>query len=154
MKPPWFDGNLAKIFIGIAYYRCMYKLFDTICGKIGCGFIAGEGGEAGSCNNFPSVLSHHGINQLTKDESITPYFKNTATVKYFTYAGNSCVGYDDAETYALKDTFADDHCLGGIMIWSIEFDEKYGLELVDANEYKPPQSVTVVPIAHTRVSRS
>lgn len=139
--------------MGIAYYGRTYKLSDASCGKIGCGFIEGEGGAAGACTKFPGVLSNREIKQLIKDEDITPYFNETAMVKYFTYAGDSWVGYDDAETYALKEAFADDHCLGGIMIWSIDFDDKTGLGLGDANEYKSPQSATVIPMAHTTVPR-
>lgn len=32
-------------------------------------------------------------------------------VKYFKYKGDSWVGYDDAETYAMKEAFANDKCL-------------------------------------------
>jgi chitinase len=75
----------------------------------------------------------------------------TAMVKYFTYKGNSWVGYDDADTYALKEAYANDRCLGGIMIWSIDFDDETGIGLVDGNDYKSPESATVIPMAHTTV---
>ncbi|KAF2032665.1 hypothetical protein EK21DRAFT_86973 [Setomelanomma holmii] len=100
--------------MSIAYYRGTYKLSKTSCIKTGCSFVAGEGGPTGFCTNFPGVLSNREIKQLIKDEGITPYFNQAAMVKYFIYASNSWVGSDDAETYALKEAFADDHCLGGI----------------------------------------
>jgi chitinase len=152
LKPLWFDGvDPAKIVMGIAYYGRTYKLADASCGKMGCSFISGEGGAPGSCTNFAGVLSNREIKKLINDEGITPYFNETAMVKYFTYGGDSWVGYDDVETYALKEAFADDHCLGGIMIWSIDFDDGTGVGLGDANDYKSPESATIIPMAHTTV---
>jgi chitinase len=114
LKPLWFDGvDPSKIIMGIAYYGRTYKLADPSCGKMGCSFIAGEGGKAGSCTNSSGVLSNREIKKLIKDEGITPYFNETAMVKYFTYGGGSWVGYDDAQTYTLKEAFADDTALVG-----------------------------------------
>ena len=48
----------------------------------------------------------------------SPYLNETAMVKYFTYGGKYWVGYDDADTFALKTRYADSHCLGGTMVSS------------------------------------
>lgn len=112
LKPLWFDGvNPSKINFGIAYYGRTYKLSDPSCDKMGCRFVGGQGGAAGSCTAFPGVLSNREIRRIIKDEGITPYFNTTAMVKYFKYAGDSWVGYDDAETYALKEEYANNRCL-------------------------------------------
>jgi chitinase len=42
-------------------------------------------------------------------------------VKYFTYNGVQWVGYDDSDTIALKKSMANSYCLGGTMIWSVDF---------------------------------
>ncbi|OSS48704.1 hypothetical protein B5807_07143 [Epicoccum nigrum] len=120
---------------------------------MGCRFIGGSAGAAGSCTAFPGVLSNLEIRRIIKDEGITPYFNTTAMVKYFKYAGDSWVGYDDAETYAMKEAFANNRCLGGIMIWSIDFDDSTGggIGLDNPNGYKSPQSATVIPMPHTTV---
>ena len=110
MKPLWFGGvDPAKIVMGITYYGRTYKLANTSCGKTGWSFIAGEGGAPGACTKFPGILSNREIKQLIEDQGITPYFNETAMVKYFTYGGDSWVGYDDAQTYGLKEPFADEH---------------------------------------------
>jgi chitinase len=88
--------------MGIAYYGRSYKLTDPSCGHMGCSFVAGEGGAPGACTNSPGVMSNREIRQLIKDENITPILNETAMVKYFTYAGDSWIGYDDDETYAMK----------------------------------------------------
>lgn len=152
LKPLWFDGvNPAKIVMGIAYYGRTYTLSNPSCGSMGCSFVPGLGGAAGSCTNSAGVLSNREIKRIIKDEGITPYFNTTAMVKYFTYQGSSWVGYDDAETYALKEAFANDRCLGGIMIWSIDFDDETGFGVGDGNGYVSPESATIIPMGHTTV---
>jgi chitinase len=152
LKPLWFDGvDPSKINLGLAYYGRTYKLTDPACGRMGCSFISGEGGAVGSCTNTAGVLSNREIRRMIDEEKIQPYFNETAMVKYFTYAGNSWVGYDDAETYALKEAFANDRCLGGIMIWSVDFDDETGIGLNPTNEFKSPESATIIPMAHTTV---
>lgn len=61
-------------------------------------------------------MSNREIRKVIQEQNIKPYLNNTAMVKYFTYVGDSRIGYDDEETYTLKRAFADDRCLGGIMI--------------------------------------
>jgi hypothetical protein len=56
----------------------------------------------------------------------TPYFNQTAMVKYFTYDNHYWVGYDDADTFKAKIDYASSHCIGGTMIWSIDFDPEVG----------------------------
>ncbi|KAH7068559.1 hypothetical protein FB567DRAFT_251588 [Paraphoma chrysanthemicola] len=113
--------------MGLAYYGRTYKLADASCGRMGCGFKGP--GAAGECTAFEGVLSNREIQAMIKKDGLTPYFNETAMVKYVTYAGNSWVGYDDAETLALKEGFANSLCLGGLMIWSIDFDAGTGAQL-------------------------
>jgi len=47
-------------------------------------------------------MSNREIRELIKDENITPILNETAMVKYFTYGEDSWIGYDDDETYAMK----------------------------------------------------
>jgi hypothetical protein len=42
-------------------------------------------------------------------------------VKYFTYNTNQWVGYDDPDTFALKESMANSYCIGGTMVWSVDF---------------------------------
>lgn len=125
LQPLWFDRvDPAEINMGLAYYGRTYKLSDPSCGVIGCGF-AGPG-DAGPCTNSPGVLSNREIRRMILEQGYTPILNRTSMVKYFTYGTNSWVGYDDEETYALKLQLANDRCLGGTMIWSIDFDAETG----------------------------
>jgi chitinase len=48
-------------------------------------------------------------------------------VKYFTYAKDSWIAYDDEETYAMKEAFANNRCLSDLMICTCAVQEE-GLE--------------------------
>jgi len=149
--PLWFDGvDPSKINLGLAYYGRTYKLSNPSCGSMGCSFQPGEGGSPGSCTNFPGVLSNREIRRLITDGGYTPFLNKTAMVKYFTYDENSWVGYDDEETYAMKEAFANERCLGGIMIWSVDFDASVGGGGA-ANGHISPELATVIPMPHTTV---
>ncbi|KAF2024263.1 hypothetical protein EK21DRAFT_104790 [Setomelanomma holmii] len=114
---------------------------------MGCRFIGGEAAAPGSCTNFAGVLSNREIRRTIKDDGIQPYLNETAMVEYFKYKGDSWVGYDDAETYAMKEAYVNDRCL------SIEFDDETGggIGLDTPNNYKSPESASIIPIAHTTV---
>jgi hypothetical protein len=112
--------------MGFVYYGRSYKLADPNCKTMDCSFIAKEGGAAESCTNSAGIMSNREIRKVIQEQNITPYLNSTAMVKYFTYSGNSWIGYNDEETFALKRAFANDRCLGGIMIWSIDFDAEVG----------------------------
>ncbi|KAF2429131.1 glycoside hydrolase, partial [Tothia fuscella] len=127
LKPLWFDGvDPAKINLGMAYYGRTYKLSDPSCDKMGCTFVPQKGGAPGECTNYSGILSNREIRKIQSDKGITPYLNSTAMVKYFTYEGDSWVGYDDADTFKMKASLADDLCLGGLMIWSVDFDDEVG----------------------------
>lgn len=51
----------------------------------------------------------------------------------------------------MKEAFANSYCLGGIMVWSIDFDDETGMGSRDANNYISPESATIIPMAHTTV---
>jgi chitinase len=153
LKPLWFDGvDPSKINLGIAYYGRIYKLSSASCSKMGYPFVPGQGGAPGSCTQFSGILSNKEIRSILASGEITPYLNETAMVKYFTYSGDSWVGYDDKETYAMKEAFANDRCIGGIIIWSVDFDAETGGG-DPGNTHRSPESATVIPISHTTVPR-
>jgi chitinase len=149
LTPLWFDGvDPAKVNMGLAFYGRSYKLENPACGSIGCKFRGN--GTAGECTNTEGVLSNREIQRMIKEKGYKPYFNKTAMVKYFTYDRDSWIGYDDTETFEMKQAFANSRCLGGLMYWSVDFDANYGGKGL-YNGYKSPESATVIPMAHTTV---
>ncbi|KAI4281988.1 MAG: hypothetical protein L6R38_003280 [Xanthoria sp. 2 TBL-2021] len=60
------------------------------------------------------------IEQKIKDLSLTPTLLSAGLMKQITWA-DQWIGYDDAETIALKKAWADGQCFGGTMTWSVDF---------------------------------
>ncbi|KAL2020799.1 hypothetical protein VTK56DRAFT_7892 [Thermocarpiscus australiensis] len=60
------------------------------------------------------------IQQLTKKCGIKPQHLPDSMIKQTTW-DNQWIGYDDGETFAAKQAFADGMCIGDTMIWNIDF---------------------------------
>ena len=54
------------------------------------------------------------------------YYDPVSTVKYNVFGANQWVSYDDEQSFTDKKAFLTSRCLGGLMIWSIDFDEGAG----------------------------
>ncbi|KAL8958450.1 MAG: hypothetical protein Q9193_004497 [Seirophora villosa] len=122
--PLWFDKlDPAKVNLGLAYYGRGFTLTDKSCNYMGCSFTGPS--KSGSCTNSPGVMSNREIMQLIKKKNLTPTLIREAQVKQITWE-DQWMGYDDDETIAAKIRTANSLCLGGTMIWSIDFDSGSG----------------------------
>ena len=43
------------------------------------------------------------------------------------------MSYDNAETMQAKMTYADEHCLGGTMVWAMDLDDSSGTSLANSD---------------------
>ena len=59
------------------------------------------------------MLSLPEIQQKIKDENLTPKLLEAAMMKQITWA-DQWMGYDDADTIAMKKAWADGQCFGGV----------------------------------------
>lgn len=122
--PLWFDGlDPAKINFGTAYYGRGYTLTDPTCAYIGCSF-KGPSNPA-PCTNFPGVMSLIEIQTLIQQKGIVPEMIQASMMKQISW-DDQWIGYDDADTIALKKQWASDTCFGGTMIWSVDFNSGIG----------------------------
>ena len=125
LLPLWFDGlDPKKVNFGLAYYGRGYTVTDPACSDIGCGFSGPS--KPGPCTAFPGVLSLREIESIINKTNVQPRLIPNAMVKQLSYDTDQWIGYDDEETFALKIQYADNACLGGTMIWSIDFDSGAG----------------------------
>ncbi|OCK73889.1 glycoside hydrolase family 18 protein, partial [Lepidopterella palustris CBS 459.81] len=154
LRPLWFDGvDPSKINLGLAYYGRTYTLSDPSCGTFNCSYE--DYGRAKFCTNFAGVLSLQEIKSMVSANDITPTLSNEAMVKYATYDTDQWVGYDDEETLALKRAYANSKCLGGTMIWSIDFYGNGSGNVPQSGagvEHMSPTSATVIPLPVTSVA--
>lgn len=117
--PLWFDGlNPQKINLGLAYYGRGYTLLNSSCNTTGCYFI--NGSKPAPCTNLLGVMSLSEIEAAIEERNLKPELLTEIAMKQIAWS-DQWIGYDDAETLAMKRAFADKRCFGGTMIWSIDF---------------------------------
>ncbi|PNH59394.1 hypothetical protein VD0002_g8164 [Verticillium dahliae] len=144
--PLWFDGlDPKKINFGLAMYGRGYTLADPKCNQLLCPFSGPS--KPAPCTAFGGVMSLVEIKQLIKERGITPQYLADSMMKQITW-DDQWIGYDDEETFAAKQAFADGMCFGGTMVWSIDF-QVPGSGGHDQNEntvYLDPKVYEGVPV--------
>lgn len=74
------------------------------------------------------------IQAVIKEKGLVPESLKDSMVKQISW-DDQWIGYDDAHTIAGKVAFANQRCLGGTMIWSVDFDSGSGSgDIPDAGE--------------------
>jgi GH18 family chitinase len=107
-----------KVNLGVSNYGRGYTVANTTCAWYGCKFTRGS--TAGACTKTEGVLSACEIRRIIAEKKLTPKFiDGGAGVKEISW-DDQWVGYDDQDTFDLKLSFANDHCLGGTALWAID----------------------------------
>lgn len=123
--PIWFSGlSPTKINLGIAYYARGYTVADTKCSGIGCAYVREN--RPGICTATAGIMSLTEIRDIIRVKGLTPRLIPDAMIKEITFE-DQWIGYDDYDTIAMKASWADQHCLGGLAVWSIDFDSGPGV---------------------------
>ncbi|KAJ7209087.1 putative class V chitinase [Mycena rebaudengoi] len=113
----------SKVVLGLGFYGRSFTLTNPSCTTAGCPFSGGA--PAGECTANVGTLSFPEIKRIIAAGGKVTLDKNAA-VKIVTYGGNNWVSYDDSDTFKLKIDYANNHCLGGTMIWAASLDDKTG----------------------------
>ncbi|KAL5363196.1 putative class V chitinase [Aspergillus floccosus] len=111
------------VVLGLGFYGRSFTLADPSCNTPGCVFTSG--GNAGSCTGSVGTLSYAEIKQVIAGGADVALDKTDA-VKMVTWGANQWVSYDDEETLKLKLDYANEHCLGGAMVWAVSTDDAEG----------------------------
>ncbi|KAH6669729.1 glycoside hydrolase superfamily [Plectosphaerella plurivora] len=124
----WHEGvQPSQVVFGLAFYGRSFTLADPACTIPGCP-IAGTG-KPGSCIETPGILSIREIADLVDGQRLTPSFDKVAGMKWISW-GNQWVSYDDEDTISIKTEFASKRCLGGTMVWALDYDIDCGFDPV------------------------
>ncbi|KAI1097516.1 glycosyl hydrolases family 18-domain-containing protein [Jackrogersella minutella] len=116
--PLWYDQvDPSKINMGLAYYGRGYTVENVDCMTVGCNWIGSS--RPGTCTTFGGVMSLEEIEALIPQIGAEPILDSTAMMKYLVWS-DQWIGYDDLDTIAMKKEWANSHCFGGTMIWSID----------------------------------
>ncbi|CZR65426.1 related to chitinase [Phialocephala subalpina] len=118
LLPLWFDNvPPSKLNLGIAYYGRGYTLQNPGCADVGCPYAGAS--SPGTCTGSAGVLSLREIQVVIQQQGLTPRLLPDEMIKQISW-GNQWIGYDDTDTIALKSNWADQHCFGGLVFWSLD----------------------------------
>lgn len=112
--------NPERVNLGLGFYGRSFTMKDPSCMKAGCEFS--EGGNGGDCTGTPGVLSAHEINQII-DDGAKVTLDRKAAVEIVTWNKDQWVSWDSTKTLGMKVDYANQRCLGGVMVWAIDLDD-------------------------------
>ncbi|KAL5319960.1 hypothetical protein ACEPPN_013019 [Leptodophora sp. 'Broadleaf-Isolate-01'] len=117
----WRAGvDSSKVVLGQGWYGRSFTLKDPSCnipnGK--CQFTGGA--DAGPCSKASGILDYQEISNVILTNGVTPVWDKTAGVKWITWNDNQWISYDDGDTFKQKVDFANQRCLGGMMVWAMD----------------------------------
>ncbi|RYP37882.1 hypothetical protein DL767_002754 [Monosporascus sp. MG133] len=117
------DIDPKKVVMGMGFYGRSFTLSDPGCNKPGCGFSAG--GNPGKCSASAGSLMFSEIRDII-DAGADVVHDEKAGVKMVTWDSNQWVSYDDDDTLKAKMDYANELCLGGVMVWAASTDDHKG----------------------------
>lgn len=109
-----------KVVMGQGWYGRSFTLKDPTCSKSNgiCEFS--RGAKAGACSDASGILDLQEINDILKKSNPKPEYDEKAGVKWITWDSDQWVSYDDDQTFKQKKDFANNRCLGGLMVWAMD----------------------------------
>jgi chitinase len=132
--------------MGLGFYGRSFTMTNPNCMEAGCEFS--EGGNGGNCTGTPGVLSAAEITKIIDDGAKVTLDKEAA-VEIVTWDNDQWVSWDNKETLGMKLNYANERCLGGVMVWAIDLDDGTLIKsLVGAGQKKRevlPEPPLVVP---------
>ncbi|TVY58669.1 Chitotriosidase-1 [Lachnellula cervina] len=118
LLPIWFDGiDANKLNLGLPYYGRGATVSSTSCVDLNCPYSSLS--RPGQCSGEAGVLSLKEIQEIIAQRHLTPKVLPGIFQKSITF-DDQWISYDDSDTVAEKTQWADQHCFGGTMIWSID----------------------------------
>ncbi|KAJ5124284.1 uncharacterized protein N7515_008109 [Penicillium bovifimosum] len=138
--------NPERVNMGLGFYGRSFTMKDPNCMEAGCEFS--EGGNGGNCTGTPGVLSAAEITKIIDDGAKVTLDKEAAA-EIVTWDKDQWVSWDNKETLAMKLNYANERCLGGVMVWAIDLDDGTLIEsLVGAGQKRRevlPEPPLVIP---------
>ncbi|KAK9413532.1 hypothetical protein SUNI508_11854 [Seiridium unicorne] len=110
----------SKVVLGMGFYGRSFTMDDVTCSTPGCAWSGA--GSAGSCTATEGILSYKEIQELLGDSESVLTYDEDAAVSYLVYETDQWISFDTNKTFQQKVDWANDHCLGGVMIWALDQD--------------------------------
>jgi GH18 family chitinase len=145
-----------KLLLGLGYYGRSFRLADRGCTRHAVCRFQDPGNlvvikdqlnyentaRPGRCTGAGGVIGNFEIREIIEQQRVTPTFDGPSLSKLLVYNnGEDWVGYDDAQTIAIKENIGRTMCLGGTAVWAI--DMEWNLRATVRPPPPPPASPTV-----------
>ncbi|TVY34581.1 Chitotriosidase [Lachnellula subtilissima] len=118
LLPIWFDGlDASKLNLGLPYYGRGATVSSTSCVDLNCPYSSLS--RPGQCSGEAGILSLKEIQDIITQRHLIPKVLPGIFQKSITF-DDQWISYDDSDTVAQKTQWADQHCFGGTMIWSVD----------------------------------
>ena len=115
------DPTKVVLGLGLGLYGRSLTLKDQFCNTPGCP-ISGPG-LPGRHTGRAGFLSHSDLHAILEENpNITPFLDVMSAVVYMTW-GDQWILYDTEATYLMKTEFASRRCLGGTLMWDLNFQD-------------------------------
>ncbi|KAK7017177.1 hypothetical protein R3P38DRAFT_2784858 [Favolaschia claudopus] len=102
-----------QMVVGFGFYGRSFTLASPDCSEPGC--IWASGADAGPCSDQSGILMWNEIQLILNKNDSSGNLPRLS---------NQWVSYDDAETFGMKMNYANEHCIGGSMIWAVDQDDQ------------------------------
>jgi chitinase len=79
--------------------------------------------KPGPCSQNSGTLTAYEIRQIIAGGTAQVTLDAEAAVEIVTWGGDQWVSYDDLPTFKMKVDYANEVCLGGVMVWAVDQDD-------------------------------
>ena len=110
--------------MGLGFYGRSFTLANPTCDHEGC--IFSTGANAGPCTDNVGTLSFAEIERVIAQDNASVTLNTAGGVEEVVWNGDQWVSFDDAQTFGMKYHYANGKCLGGLMVWAVSTDDRYG----------------------------
>ena len=108
----------TKFVLGMAAFGRTYTLADDRCKELNCPF---RSPGLGGCGNTPGFLPFAEISEYIESNSYDEFYHDiSSSSKVAVVDNDQMISFDDEETWAIKEAYAEMMCLRGTMLWSID----------------------------------
>ena len=112
------DIQSTKFVLGMAGYGRTYTLADDECKELGCPF---RSPGLGGCGNTKGFIPFNEINEYIQSQSFDELHQDVSSSSMVIVVdGDQMISFDDESTWKQKEQYAEEMCLRGTMLWSVD----------------------------------
>lgn len=116
-------ADMKKIIVGVPFYGQSFTLTENIMRLVGEGTATRGPGKPGEYTKQPGMLAYYEICDRIKNKGWRKGREASQKSGPFAMLNDQWVGYEDADSVAMKAKYVIDSGLGGIAAWTVDLDD-------------------------------